>query len=131
MKKLAILCVFCLLAFGFACATTTHEVKIQEAGARLMTQSDLEALFSKELNATYDSPRGKGTLGYTPDGTQVVDYGRSSDTGVYRFENGLFCSKWNTLRDGKELCARMYQVDEKEFHIVGPSGELSMKLFLK
>lgn len=130
MQKLAILCVFCLLAFVFACTTTTHEVKIQEAGARLMTQADLEALFSKELNTSYVTPRSKGTSKYLPNGTLTIDWGSGDDTGTYRLVNGQYCSKLDTIRKN-ERCVKVYQVGEKEFHFVGPSGELSSKVFIE
>ena len=73
MKRTAVFCMcsfFLVLAFGCA----THEVKIQEQGARLMTQSDLEELFSKELNVSWVTSRSSGTTTYYPDGTASLTW---------------------------------------------------------
>lgn len=44
MKKLAVLLSLCSFVF-FMIACVTHEAKIQESGARLLTQADLEEIF--------------------------------------------------------------------------------------
>jgi hypothetical protein len=130
MKKLATLLSLCSLVF-FTVACVTHEAKIQKSGARLLTQADLEAIFSNEV--TFDfltANQGRGSTTYKPDGTCKVSGNNFSDTGTYWIENGQYCSKWDNIRKST-TCQRWYKIGDQEFHQVDSAGNLSAKMYLK
>jgi len=130
MKKWAALLSLCSFAF-FMVACVTHEAKIQESGARLLAQADLEAIFSNEV--TFDfltSNQSRGSTTYKPDGTCKVIGNSFSDTGIYWIENGQYCSKWDTIRSSTK-CQRWYKIGDQEFHQVDSAGNLAAKMYLK
>ena len=130
MKTLAVILGLCSFVF-FTAGCATHEVKIQESGARLLTQADLEAIFSNEVTFNYRTSQSTGSTTYKPDGTCKVTSGSFSDTGTYWIENGQYCAKWDTIRAGSVRCQRWYKVGDKEFHQVDSTGNLTAKMNLK
>ena len=130
MRKIAILSVLVfILILAAACGTTTHEVKIQESGALLLSQSDLETFFSKELNIRWVTNKYNGTTIYRPDGTASVAGRGFSDTGTYWIEDGQYCSKWNNIRTNVK-CNKWYKLSEKEYHQIDSSGQLVAKVYI-
>jgi hypothetical protein len=130
MKKLAVLLSLCSFIF-FMVACVTHEAKIQESGARLLTQADLEEIFSNEVTFNFlTSSQRRGSTTYKPDGTCKVSGDRFSDTGIYWIENGQYCSKWDNIRKST-TCQRWYKIGDQEFHQVDSAGNLSAKMYLK
>lgn len=130
MKKWAALLSLCSFVI-FTVACVSHEAKIQESGARLLTQADLETIFSNEV--TFDfltSKHSRGSTTYKPDGTCKVSGNNFSDTGTYWIENGQYCSKWDTIRSSVE-CQRWYKVGDQEFHQVDSAGNMAAKMYLK
>lgn len=121
----------CVAFLVFLAACTAHEAKITEAGAKLLTQGDLEELLSKELDVSWATSRGSGTMKYKPDGTVTMKGSGFSDTGTYWIEDGMHCRKWETIDGGKAGCAKWYRVSEKEYHIVREDGTLGGKMYLK
>lgn len=130
MKKWTALLSLCSLVI-FTIACVPHEAKIQESGARLLTQADLEAIFSKEVTFNFlTSKQSRGETTYKPDGTCKVSGNNFSDTGTYWIENGQYCSKWDIIRSSVK-CQRWYKVGDKEFHQVDSAGNMAAKMYLK
>jgi hypothetical protein len=127
MKKMAALFVLCsILVFTISCAT--HEANIQQSGARLLTQADLEAIFSKNVTLFYQTSQSSGSTTYKSDGTCAVISGTFSDTGTYWIENGQYCSKWKKGRGGSVTCQRWYQIADNEYHQIDSAGNLLAKM---
>ena len=87
---------FSILICIVACAS--HEAKIQQSGAKLLLQSDLENIFSKEITFRWTTSRSSGITKYHPDGTADAEGRSSTNTGEYYIENGQYCSKWAKSR---------------------------------
>ena len=129
MKTLiGFLLLFAFVLFAQGCATPEQQMK--DSGAELLTQSELEELFSVDRTARIVANKGTTvTVSYSPGGSQKVTYAGGSDEGSYRFDNGMFCSKWNKIRDGKEKCGRFYKIDENEYVSVSSDGKNSIKIY--
>ena len=131
MKKLKLLIVTLLFTFGFILALqgcVVHEKKLQESGATLLSQSDLEQLFSVKHNAQFTTSQGYSvTVTYYPDGTQEYE----GDTGKYRIKSGQMCSKWQGLRGGRENCYRLYKTGENNYDWVNLNGSYDSSMSIK
>ncbi len=125
---------FFVLAFGTcivlqSCAV--HEKRLQESGAKLLTQRVLEQLFSEKQTVEYSADRGPGTITYFPGGKENIKFGDVSDEGGYRIENGQFCSKWHNVAGGKEHCYRIYYVAKQKYEWVNLDGSFGGLMFFK
>jgi hypothetical protein len=131
MKKVFVLTiVICITIFSISCVTTSHETKLQEMNAKLMSQSDLETLFQNEIIFDYQTNKSHGTTTYKPDGTCAVVGSGFSDTGKYWIENGQYCSTWDTYRTSVQ-CTKWYKTGENKFEQVLLNGTYNSKMVLK
>ena len=125
IKRLVIFPLACVvLIFVFGCVA--HEASLQKSGAKLMTQSDLEKLFSEPLKIKYQTSSSSGTTKYQPDGTCVVKSAKFYDTGKYWIKDGQYCSEWDTIRSGVK-CNKWYKISDDEYHQVDANGNLAAK----
>jgi len=99
-----------------------NEKKLQDSGAKLLNQQDLMDLFKVERVGRGKTSRGSFKIFYFPDKTQIITWQGGGDEGKYRIENGEICSKWNTIRDGAEKCARMYHIEGNKYESVYLDG---------
>jgi hypothetical protein len=111
-----------------ACAS--HEAKIQESGAKLLSQSDLENMFSEEITFRWTTSKSSGITNYRPDGTADAEGTGFTNTGKYYIENGQYCSKWDKYRTNVK-CWRWYQINDKEYHQVDSNGQLAAKMYVE
>jgi len=109
-----------------------YEKKLQESGAKLLSQNELVQLFNSPQTARFVTPKGyTGTLRYFPNGKQTVEYSDGNDEGKYRIENGMLCSKWKEIRNGREKCVKIYKVGDKKYEGVTADGSRDATLIFK
>ncbi len=124
-----------LLIIGFVFALQScgvYEKKLQESGAKLLSQNELVQMFSSSQTASFVTPKGyTGTLHYFPNGKQTVEYSEGNDEGEYRIENGMLCSKWKEIRNGREKCVKIYKVGDKKYEGVTTDGAQDATLIFK
>lgn len=113
---------FVLVATG----CKTYEAKIQEQGAKRLTQSDLENIFSKTVEIDFKD----GSQVFNADGTTSVTIGSRADDGTYRFIDGRYCSAWKNIRQ-QEKCWKVYIVSDKELHFVEMNGAFKSVAYIK
>ena len=60
---------------------------------------------------------------YSPDGKIVVHSPQINDIGTYRItDDGEFCTRYTTIRNGVETCQTMWQVDQNTIEGHLPNG---------
>jgi hypothetical protein len=129
MKRFAFLVAsFLILICFLACAS--HEAKIQESGAKILSQSDLENMFSKEIKFRWVGSKTNGITIYKPDGTAEAEGRGFTNTGQYWIEDGQYCSKWDKYRTSVK-CWRWYQINDKKYHQVDSNGKLVVKMYIE
>ena len=104
----------------FGC--TPHEQQLQQQGIKMLSQSELEQLFKTDRTAKTSVASGTFTVKYYSDGRQEVSYAQGTDTGNFRIQNDQFCSSWKKARDGEEVCAKFYKVDENKYELIRKDG---------
>jgi len=127
MRKLTVI----ILVLGVilslqGCAT--FDKKLPETEGTLLTQSELEKLFSNEVTYSLKSNklRIKVTETTFPSGEQILIWTSNTETGkdigTYRIINGQKCNKWENTDAGKERCWRVYKISETKYYIECTDG---------
>ena len=107
------------------------ERKIQDQGAKLLTQQELVEIFSNELSVSFNTKSGTADGIYSPDGTQKIMWSGGGDEGSYKINNGLFCSKWDNTRGGKEECYKIYQTTDNKYIWFKLNGSYDSEMVIK
>lgn len=107
-----------------SCAT--GEKSMQEHGLAPLTHNELETLMSGTTTSRWTSSKGvSGTGIYTQDGTAKLSWNGGGAEGSWRISGDKFCTKYATIRDGKETCFTMYKTGETEYKSFSPDGSLN------
>ncbi len=125
MKKLTfIIIVLGVIVSFLSCATS--DKKLSEPEGILLSQSELEQLFSKTISLIQRDntvlPTKKMTM--HPNGTQMLTWlkeegeVRDSMTGMYTIKNGQKCDNFV----GQEKCWKIYKVSEEKYYIETNDG---------
>jgi hypothetical protein len=103
------------------CAPT--EKALRERGLSPLTQSELEALYSRTWTFRGTLPEGlKWTGTYTPDGVVKVDWRQGADEGSWRIIGGKFCMTFKVILNGEERCVTVYKTGGNEYTAFNPDG---------
>ncbi len=125
---------FFVIAMGIAvlvCGCSAREVNLKLSGAKMLSQSELEALFHADRTAEFPITGGVATVTYFPDGRQEIDWGGGKDTGSFQIKGEEFCSTWSRLRKGEESCSKIYKINDTEYEFVGSDGTTAAVMRLK
>ena len=118
----AVLAAICMVLSG--CPPT--EKALRERGLSPLTQSELEAVFSRTKTIRGTTAEGVTWTGpYTPDGVVKVDWRQGSDEGSWRITGGKFCAKYKVMYDGEERCHTIYKTGKNEFKGFNAKGGVS------
>ncbi len=126
--------IFFVLAMGIALLAggcSSHELNLRLSGAKMLDQSELEALFYADRSAEFPITGGVATVTYFPDGRQEIDWGSGQDTGRFRIKDEEFCSTWSRLRKSEESCSRIYKISDTEYEFVDSDGTSAAVMRLK
>lgn len=126
--------VFFVLAMGIALLAggcSSHELNLRLSGAKMLDQSELEALFYADRSAEFPITGGVATVTYFPDGRQAIDWGSGKDTGRFQIKDEEFCSTWSRLRKNEESCSRIYKISDTEYEFVDSDGTSAAVMRLK
>jgi hypothetical protein len=118
-----------LVLLLISCATV--EEKLQEEGIKPLSQAELETLYQGGRTLNFKSARASGTAIYHTDGKCEINWGRGTDTGVYSLRDGMICTKWTKIRDGKEGCFKIYKVGDNKYKAINLDGTLNSESSLK
>jgi len=132
MRKILLFFAISGIVLFFGCAL--NEKKLQETGAKLLTQQDLIEFFKVKRVGTYQIQQWHGITHYYPNGTveaTVVEEGALADKGEYRIENGQFCLKYRVIWEGKESCRRVYHSGKNKYDWVRLDGSHILSMTLK
>lgn len=120
-----------LLFLSTLLSCAISEKNLKDAGAKLLGQQELIAVFSQDLVVSLSTKSGSADGYYFPDGTQKIKWPGGGDVGRYRIENGQFCSKWDATNNGKEGCYRIYQTKDNEYVWVKLDGSFDTTMIMK
>jgi hypothetical protein len=107
------------------CALT--EKALQERGLSPLTQSELEAMFSRTRTFhRTNAEGGSGTVTYTPAGVVKLDWIQGADEGFWWIAGDKFCVKYNIkykpILRGGERCFTVYKTGENEYKAFNAEG---------
>ncbi|MCU0538718.1 MAG: hypothetical protein MUF46_02365 [Desulfobacterales bacterium] len=125
---------FFVMALGLAlivCGCMSREFNLRQSGAKMLTPSELEALFHADRTAEFPITAGVATVTYSPDGRQEIDWGGGKDTGRFRIKGEEFCSTWSRLRKGEESCSKIYKISDTEYEFIDSDGATAAVMRLK
>ena len=115
-----------LLALSLLAGCASREADMKATGGKPMTGAELLQRNSKEVKIAWNTPQGyAGVDTYRPDGTASVDYGKGTDTGVWRVVDDTLCTTWKTLRNGAEKCFVVYKVGDGKYKSFNSDGSLA------
>ena len=121
-QLVSIVVVTCLVLVLGGCVTAKQ--KKLDLGIKPLNNQELTTLFSKNLDVSFHSyTRGNTiSLRYYPDGSQKLESSQISDEGTYTIVNGEQCSRWNTIRNGAELCATFFAIGDNKYESFDRKG---------
>lgn len=102
-----------------------------------LTNADLVALYEKGIATTGTGKSlGSGkTFEITRDGsgnqTGKLTDGDWSDTGTYRVDGDMVCSKWKNTRNGAERCSKFYLQKDGTYTAHDSSGKKTAEFSIK
>jgi len=119
-----VLAAICIGLFG--CAPT--EKALQARGLSPLTQSELEALYSRArtLHGTVTMQGAKSVRviwTYTPDGVVKIDWIQGAAEGSWWIAGGKFCRKFTMIDHGQEFCVTIYKTEKNEYQAFHSEGE--------
>lgn len=104
----------------------TYDKNKTGPGSLLLSQNELEQLFSRQKTFTADFQGKRVEVKCSPDGTQKLvsrDPEISfEDTGTYTIQNGKKCDVWQKSYEGREQCLRYNYVRSGRYYLVNPDG---------
>jgi len=108
------------------CAAT--EKSLRERGFSPLTQSELEALYSRArtVHGTVTMQGAKSvrvTWTYTPDGVVKIDWVEGAAEGSWWIAGGKFCRNFKVIDHGKEFCVTIYKTEKNEYNAFHSEGE--------
>ena len=106
---------------------TATEKALRERGFSPLTQSELEALYSRArtVHGTMDFASAEServTWTYTPDGVVKVDWIEGAAEGSWWIAGGKFCRKFKVIAHGKEFCVTIYKTGKNEYNAFHSEG---------
>jgi hypothetical protein len=107
------------------CAIT--EKSLRQRGLSPLTQSELEALYSRTRTAHGTIiMAGRTAEGvrwtYTPEGVVKVDWRQGGAEGSWRIAGGKFCRTFKVINDGQEFCVTIYKTGQNEYNAFHAEG---------
>lgn len=126
MQKLTtILFTVCALSVGLAaCATKPPP----QASGKMMTGEEIAAWYmSGKQTETGGRSRDSGnawTISRDGKGGQSISVsGGFSDTGSYRIDGDMLCTKWIKIRSGAEQCTTLHALPDGTYEAANEKGE--------
>jgi hypothetical protein len=118
MNKLTVIIIMILIILSLNCFATSDKKPFEPEGI-MLSQSELEQLFSNKI--TFDAQLKDATVEVTcfPNGTMEVNYGGVKSSGTYRIINGKKCQK---IEFGKEYCLIYYKMSENKYCVLNDDG---------
>lgn len=104
-------------------------------GSLLLSQNELERLFSQEKTFATDLQGNSVEITCYPDGTQKLVSRDSAvmleDTGTYTIRNGQKCDLWEKIYDAREQCLRYNFITKGRYYLVNPDGSSHAYITMK
>ena len=121
------------LGLGLAACKTTPPPK---PTAAQLTGEQLHALYMSGTEAVSNGKSFKNDVDWhvTFDGkggqTLLNKTNGYTDTGTYRIDGNKFCSKWDNLRNGRELCNPIYEGPNGSYEGYDDQGNVSHRFIV-
>ena len=104
-------------------------------GSLLLSQNELEQLFSRQKTFAADLQGNSVEITCYPDGTQKLvsrdSADMSEDAGTYTIRNGQKCDLWKKTYDAREKCLKFNFVSSGRYYLVTPDGSLHAYITMK
>ena len=93
--------------------------------SRQLSAAELRQRYAAGVTSYSSGSSGPKTFAgyYSPDGKIVLHSPQMNDIGTYRItDDGQFCTRYTTIRNGVETCQTMWQVDQNTIEGHLPNG---------
>lgn len=124
---------FVIIFFLQGCMT--YDKNKTGPGSLLLSQNELERLFSQEKTFATDLQGNSVEITCYPDGTQKLLSRDSADmledAGTYTIRNGQKCDLWKKTYDAREKCLKYNFVSGGKYYLVNPDGSLHAYITMK
>jgi hypothetical protein len=110
---------------GSRTARTTSQAPAAQPASRQLSATELRQRYAAGVTSYSSGSSGPKTFAgyYSPDGKIVVHSPQMNDIGTYRItDDGEFCTRYTTIRNGVETCQTMWQVDQNTIEGHLPNG---------
>ena len=124
---------FVIILFLQGCMT--YDKNKTGPGSLLLSQSELERLFSQEKTFAADLQGKSVEITCYPDGTQKLVSRDSADmledAGTYTIRNGQKCDLWERTYGAREQCLKFNFVSRGRYYLVKPDGSFHAYITMK
>jgi outer membrane murein-binding lipoprotein Lpp len=106
-------------------ARTTSQVQAAQPAVRQLSAAELRQIYAAGVTSYSSGSSGPKTFAgyYSPDGKIILHSPQMNDIGTYRItDDGEFCTRYTTIRNGVETCQTMWQVDQNTIEGHLPNG---------
>mgnify|MGYP006969394971 FL=1 len=119
-----------LAAVTVAAGCAVSEKAVKENGGKALTGVELREFFAGAGTMQWSNVRNNsGTMVFSQPDKIDVNWGTGSAKGTFRFTEDGYCSQYPTLREGKEICYRVYRTGKAELSVFTKDGRLDGRIF--
>ena len=113
----SLLCLASAAALGLALAgCATSEKSLVEQGAKPLSESALQAEFSRPRKTNWTTANGVGGIShFTSDGKVSANWGSGSAEGRFRVHQAMLCTTFKDFAAGAERCSRVYRTGDNRY----------------
>lgn len=123
MEKTLMATVLLGVAVLLPAGCATNEQSLQKRGLSPLSHTKLEALYSRTRDERFLTATGvSGTGKFARDGTAKVAWDGGSADGTWRIKGNTFCTRYASIRGGKENCFTVYQTQPNKYALFFPDG---------
>ena len=130
MNKISYLGALSVITLAALSGCATNASTLQKEGLTALGHSQLEMLQSRTRTARWRTATGSsGTATFSKNGKVELSWNGGGADGRWRIDGNTLCTRYSTIRNGKETCFTAYRTHKDEYQWFFADGSLDATLW--